>query len=149
MKGFGKILFPIDLSEVSPKMAPWVRDFAERCEAEIHLLFVAREFGHYVSVYVTPELIQSLEGQIIKGGEKKIEEFAEAHFKGYHACKATVVVGDAAEEIIKYAETDKIDLIIIGTHGRKGMDRILFGSVAEKVIKMSSVPVLSINPYRA
>ena len=41
-----------------------------------------------------------------------------------------------------------IDLVIMGTHGRKGLNRILFGSVAERVIKMSPIPVLSINPYR-
>ena len=148
MKEIGKILFPVDLSEVSPKIAPSVLDFAERFGAEIHLLFVARNLDYLSSVYVPVVSISNLETDIIKGAEAKIEEFSDSYFKGYRACKTRVVVGDAAEEILKYAETEKIGLIIIGTHGRKGIDRILFGSVAEKVIKMSSVPVLSINPYR-
>jgi nucleotide-binding universal stress UspA family protein len=148
MKEFGKILFPVDLSEVSPKMAPWVLDFAERYEAEIHLLFVARNLEYFSSIYVPVVSISNLEAEIIKGAETKIEEFSNAYFKGYSACKTKVVLGDAAEEILKYAENEKIGLIIIGTHGRKGIDRILFGSVAEKVIKMASVPVMSINPYR-
>jgi len=149
MKEFGKILFPVDLSDVSPIIAPWVLDFAERYDAEIHLLFVARNLEYLSGVYVPVVSISNLEAEIIKGAEAKIEEFSDAYFKEYPACKTRVVLGDAAEEILKYAETEKIGLIIIGTHGRKGIDRILFGSVAEKVIKMSSVPVLSINPYRA
>ena len=149
MKEFGKILFPVDLSEVSPKIAPWVLDFAERFDAEILLLFVVRNLEYLSSIHVSVVSISNLEAEIIKGAEAKIEELSNAYFKGYPACKTRVVLGDAAEEILKYAETEKIGLIIIGTHGRKGIDRILFGSVAEKVIKMSSVPVLSINPYRA
>jgi len=148
MNESGKILFPVDLSEVSPKIAPWVLNFAEKFDAEIHLLFVVRNLEYFSSVYVPAVSISNLEAEIIKGAETKIEEFSDSYFKGYRACKTRVVVGDAAEEILKYAETEKIDLIIIGTHGRKGIDRILFGSVAEKVIKMSSVPVLSVNPYR-
>jgi nucleotide-binding universal stress UspA family protein len=58
-----------------------------------------------------------------------------------------VVFGDPAEEIIKYVEFEGIDLIIIGTHGKKGLEKVLFGSVANRVIKMSPVPVLSVNPH--
>ena len=148
MKEFWKILFPTDLSEVSPKIAPWVLDFAERYDAEVHLLFVARNLEYLSGVYVPVVSISNLEAEVIKGAEAKMDEFSNAYFKGYRAMKTKVVLGDGAEEILKYGETEKIDLIIIGTHGRKGIDRILFGSVAEKVIKMSSVPVLSINPYR-
>ena len=58
-----------------------------------------------------------------------------------------LVVGYAAEEILKTAVKENCDLIVMGTHGRKGIDRILFGSVAEKVVKRSSVPVLTIRPH--
>ncbi len=148
MKEFGKILFPVDLLGVSPKIAPWVLDFAERFDAEIHLFFVVRNLEYLASIQVPLVSISNLAAESIKGAKAKIEEISDTYFKGYRACKTRVVVGDAAEEILKYAETEKIGLIIIGTHGRKGIDRILFGSVAEKVIKMSPVPVLSINPYR-
>ena len=60
--------------------------------------------------------------------------------------KAEVVVGYAAEEILSLAENEDADLIVMGPHGRKGIDRILFGSVAEKVVKNSSRPVLTIRP---
>ena len=148
MKEFEKILFPVDLSEVSSKIAPWVLHVAKKFDAKIHLLFVARKFEHFIEVYVTPDSIENFEGEIISGAKKKMEEFAETHFKGYAACEHRVVLGDAAEEIIKYIQSEMMDLVIMGTHGRKGLEGVLFGSVADRVVKMSTAPVLSINPYR-
>jgi nucleotide-binding universal stress UspA family protein len=68
------------------------------------------------------------------------ENFADINASG------RVVTGYAAEEILDVAEAEKVDMIIMGTHGRKGIDRILFGSVAEKVVKSASMPVLTIRP---
>ena len=147
MKAVQKILFPVDLSDVSPEMVPWVLFVAKKFSAEIHLLFVVRKFDHFSALDVTRVSIENFEGEIIKGSETKIEEFANRYFEGYPFCKTKVMVGDAAEEIINYVKSENIDLVIIGTHGRKGLDRIVFGSVADRVIKMSPVPVLSINPY--
>jgi nucleotide-binding universal stress UspA family protein len=143
-----KILFPVDLSEVSSKIAPWVLVTAEKFDAEIHLLFVARSLEHLSTVYVPFVSIEQFENEIIKGAETKIQEFADTFLKGHARLKTDVVLGDAAEEILRYVDREKIDLVIIGTHGRKGLEKILFGSVAERVIKMAPVPVMSINPYR-
>ncbi len=57
-----------------------------------------------------------------------------------------MVTGYAAEEILHYATAIGADLIVIGTHGRKGLDRLLFGSVAQKVAKTAEQPVLTIKP---
>lgn len=59
-----------------------------------------------------------------------------------------IVSGDAAEEILKVIDSEDIDLLIMGTHGRKELEHVIFGSVAEKVVKRAPVPVLSINPYK-
>ena len=148
MKPIKKILFPIDLSDVSPKIAPWVLTVAEKFDAEIHLLFVARKFEHFTSIYVVPGTIKNFEKEIIKGAETKIAEFAKTHLQGYGGCKIKVVHGDPAQEILEYVTSERMDMVIMGTHGRKGLDWVLFGSVADNVIKMSPVPVLSVNPYR-
>jgi len=147
MKAVHKILFPVDLSDVSPEMVPWVRFLAKKFSSEIHMLFVVRKFDYFSGLHVAQVSIENFEGEIIKGAETKIEEFANRHFEGYSGCRTKVMVGDAAEEIINHIKSENIDLVIIGTHGRKGLDRIVFGSVADRVIKMSPVPVLSINPY--
>jgi nucleotide-binding universal stress UspA family protein len=149
MKEINKVLFPVDLSEVSPKVSPWALTIAKRFNAEIHLLFVARRLEYLSSIYVTQVSIENFEGELVTGAEKGIEEFAQTYFKEYPAYKTKVVLGDAAEEILSYINSERIDLVIIGTHGRKGLERIFFGSVAERVIKQSPVPVLSVNPYGA
>ena len=148
MKEIRKILFPIDFSDVCPKIVPWVSTMAAQFAAEIHLLFVASSFQYLNAMYVDAAFIKSFEDESLKGARKRIQEFASDHFEASHTCKTKVALGDPAEEIMNYIKSEEIDLVIIGTHGRKGVDRILFGSVAERVVKTSSVPVLSINPYK-
>ncbi|MCD6262244.1 MAG: universal stress protein [Deltaproteobacteria bacterium] len=148
MKGFKKILFPVDFSEVSPMIVPWVITMVDKFKSELHLIFVVRSLLPLTSFDVTETSIISFEGEILKAGEKSMDEFVKKHFKKYPACKAHVLTGDPAEEILNYVNNENIDLVIMGTHGRKGLDRVLFGSVAAHVIKESSAPVMSINPYR-
>ncbi|NIR13887.1 MAG: universal stress protein [Desulfobacterales bacterium] len=146
MKFVKKILFPVDLSEVSPKIAPYVKEVASKFGAEVHLVFVARILQHFTSIYVPHPSVGKFEAEIVEGAEKKLQEFVQEIFPE-GSCRAQVVLGDAAEEILNYAESEGIDLIIMGTHGRKGIERIIFGSVAERVVKKSPIPVLTVNPY--
>jgi len=141
-----KILFPVDLSEVSPKIAPYVKEVASKFGAEVHLVFVARVLQYFTSIYVPHPSVSNFESEIIKGAEKKLEEFVREHLQGFSP-KAKIILGDAAEEILKYVRSEGIDLVIMGTHGRKGLEKIVFGSVAERVVQKSPVPVLTINPY--
>jgi len=144
---FKKILFPVDFSDVSPRIVPVVREVASRFDSRVHVLFVARVFEHLGSIYVPHPSISRFEAEIMQGGEKKLEEFVREHLQGMDVVPR-VVSGDPAEEILKYADSAGVDLIILGTHGRKGLERAIFGSVAERVVKGASVPVLTVNPYK-
>ncbi|MBI9074375.1 MAG: universal stress protein [Desulfatibacillum sp.] len=146
---FKKILCPIDLSDVSPKIVPFIIEMAKKHEAEVHLLFVVRVLEHFTALYVPDLSISKLEQEMIAGAEKRLDEFAAESFSAMPVVKASVVLGDASEEIVAYVNKEKMDLVIVGTHGRKGLEKVFFGSVAEKVVKTCPVPVLSINPYRA
>jgi nucleotide-binding universal stress UspA family protein len=148
MKEIKKILFPVDFSEVSKKIVPYVETMAEKFNAEIHVLFVARILDYFVSIYVPHSSINTFEEEILKGGKKSMEQFIHEHFPDSRKTIAEVVLGDASERILEYVKSNKIDLLIMGTHGRKGLDKVLFGSVADRVSKLSSAPVLFINPYR-
>jgi nucleotide-binding universal stress UspA family protein len=141
-----KILFPVDLSEVSPKIAPYVKEVASKFGAEVHLVFVARILEHFTSIYVPHPSVRNFEAEIKKGAERKLDEFVQEHFRGVSP-QAQVVLGDAAEEILNYVRSQGIGLVIMGTHGRKGLEKIVFGSVAERVVQKCPVPVLTINPY--
>ncbi len=148
MSAFRKILFPVDLSEVSAQIIPTVTSMAATFQSDLHLLFVARIFRYYDTIYVPPVSIVEFEEKIVQGAERRLNEFVEEHLKDCCVAVARVVPGDPAEEIVKYIDAEGIDLVIMGTHGRKGLDRILFGSVATHVVTRSPVPVMTVNPYR-
>ena len=148
MKEFKKILFPVDLSESSPKLVPYVTTMAEKFGAEIHLLFVARVFEYFSGIYVPHPSINRFEDEIVEGAKKRLKEFTEEYFSDFPETRAEVVPGDISEEILKYTGSKGIDLLILGTHGRKGLEKVVFGSVAERVAKTSPVPVLLVNPYK-
>ncbi len=148
MPQFKRILFPVDLSEASPKVVPYVLSLAEKYGSKIRVLFVARLFKYYENIYVPSVSIHSFEHDLMKGAEKRLEEFVQECFPDQSRVKSDVVTGDPAEEIVEYITKEKMDLVVIGTHGRKGLENIVFGSVAEQVVMSSPVPVLSVNPYR-
>ena len=148
MKEFKKILFPVDLSESSDKILPYVQSMAKKLDSKIYILFAARVFDYFTSIYVPHPSINKFEKEIIEGAETRLYEFVDAHFKEFPGTKTVVVAGDAAEKIVEYIEDQNIDLVIMGTHGRKGMDKVIFGSVAERVVKTSPAPVMVVNPYR-
>ena len=147
MLSIKKILAPVDLSEASPKLVPSILTMATKFDAEIHLLFVVRLSSHLTGFYIPYPKISEFEQAVLEGAEKKLIEFQEEYFKAWPRTRAKVVQGDISDEIFDYIDTADIDLLIMGTHGRKGLDRIVFGSVAERVIKASAIPVLVVNPY--
>ena len=148
MSKFKKILFPVDLSESSAQIIPFVASMAKTFQSDLHLLFVARVFKYYDTIYVPPVSIVEFEEKVVKGGKTRLDEFVEENLKDCCVSIAKVLPGDPAEEIVKYVDAEGIDLVIMGTHGRKGLDRILFGSVAAHVVTRSSVPVMTVNPYK-
>ncbi len=148
MKEFKRILFPVDLSESSTNIVPYVQTVAKKFESKIHILFAARVFEYFTSIYVPHPSINKFEKEIMEGAEKRLYEFLDEHFSEFPGAKIAVVAGDASEQILNYIEEHQIDLVIMGTHGRKGMDKIIFGSVAERVVKISPVPVMVVNPYK-
>jgi nucleotide-binding universal stress UspA family protein len=148
MQEFKKILFPIDLSQSSSKIVPFVHSLASRYEARIHLLFVARVFDYFTSMYVPHPSVSQFEKEVLEGAEKRLYEFADESFKNFPGTKTKVVAGDPSDEILNYISEHGIDLVVMGTHGRKGLDKIIFGSVAERVVKASPVPVMVVNPFK-
>ena len=142
-----KILFPVDFFESSGKILPYVKLMAEKLGAKIELIHVVRGSSDFVGFEMGAAWYSSFEGELLEGGQKAMDRFVEEKFAGLDV-GTTVAVGDVAEEIIKHAEKSGTDMIIIGTHGRKGLEKILFGSVALGVVKGAHCPVLTVNPHK-
>lgn len=145
MRKLQKIVCALDLSEHSKAVAEYAVTLAKATGSTIVAVYAAPTLTQYTGFHVPPNTIDSFVGEIVSGAEKAMAQFIAENFEGVET-KGEVVVGYAAEEIIAAAEKEDADMIIMGTHGRKGIDRILFGSVAEKVVMNSHVPVLTIRP---
>ena len=139
-----KILVPVDFSENSMKVLDAAGYFSGKCQAQLHAVFVVQSFDDYSGFFVPHMPVAKFEEEMVEAAEKKMESFLEKH----KHVEAKVLVGDVAEEIIRYAEESGMDLIVMGTHGYKGLEKVMFGSVAEKVVRSSPCPVLTINPYK-
>ncbi len=140
-----KILCAVDFSEYSPAVAEYAATIAKTMGSEIICLYVAPSLDQYVGFHVPPSSIENFVGEIVTGADTTMEKFIEDNFKD-ETTKGKVLTGYAAEEILAFAKSENVDMIVMGTHGRKGIDRILFGSVAEKIVKAAICPVLTIRP---
>ncbi|MDR2161701.1 MAG: universal stress protein [Desulfovibrio sp.] len=145
MQKIQHILCALDLSQHSSLVAEYAVTLAKVFGAEVTVVYAAPALTQYVGFHVPPSSIENFVGEIVSGAEQTMQEFVAENFKEVKAV-GKVVNGYAAEEILRMAEETKADLIVMGTHGRKGIDRILFGSVAEKVVKGSCIPVMTIRP---
>ncbi|NPB10047.1 MAG: universal stress protein [Thermodesulfobacteria bacterium] len=142
------ILFPTDFTQASERVLPYARYLAEKLEAKIIVLFVVEELAKYAHFYVPHSALDNLEAELMESAKKKMEIFMEDHFSDFPQAESLVLRGDVPEEIVKTAEEKNVDLIVMGTHGRKGLEKILLGSVTERVIKKAPCPVMTVNPHR-
>ena len=140
-----KILCALDLSDQSKQVAEYARMIASIASAQIIVIYAAPTMTQYSGFNVPPNTIDNFVGEIVSGAEHSMQDFIAENFQGVEA-RGVVVVGYAAEEILNLARSEKVDLIVMGTHGRKALDLFLFGSVAEKVVKGASCPVLTMRP---
>ncbi len=139
------IICAIDLSDQSRQVAAYAVMLAKITNARITVVYAAPTLTQYTGFHVPPNTIDNFVGEIVSGAERSMEDFVSEYFQGVDA-RGVVVVGYAAEEILKCAEAECANLIVMGTKGRKGIDLMLFGSVAEKVVKNAMCPVITLRP---
>ncbi|NLA74889.1 MAG: universal stress protein [Deltaproteobacteria bacterium] len=143
MAGYKKILFPTDLSKDSKKIAEHVKLMAEKFGADITVIYVA-SIGHYYNTLDMPVAgLEHFETEVVAAASTQIKDFTESVFEGVDV-KTVIMSGNPADEIVEYAEKNSIDLIIMG-HSRAGLERMLLGSVAHRVLKFATVPVMVVR----
>ena len=148
MNEIKKILVPVDFSENSRKILESAVYLAGKFEARLSVVFVVQSFDDYSGFFVPHIPIAQFEEEMVQGARQKMESFLAENLGREVPREARVLSGDVAGEILRHAAEEGADLIVMGTHGYKGLEKVLFGSVAERVVKMAPCPVLTINPYR-
>ena len=142
---YDRILLPTDGSETTDRALAHALDLTSRYDAELHILYVvdATVFANDVETGTIVEEFETMGDRIVDhASEKAIDA-------GIEPASRTVVRGKPHRRILEYADESDIDLIVMGTHGRTGLDRYLLGSVTEKVVRISDVPVLTVRESAA
>jgi nucleotide-binding universal stress UspA family protein len=151
MKEFKNILYPIALTEISKRVAPYVVTLSKQLDAKVHLIHVLRRFDWFVDTYISEDspkpdfkrIASDFEGQVLLQAQQKLDSFIKKHLKDIDVVNAKVVSGTHYKMILEYVETAGIDLIIMGRG--TAIEKVVFGSVAEKVSRFSPVPVMLIK----
>ncbi len=142
---FANIVCPVDFSEYTEGILKYAVSIAKKYDARVHLLHVIPNLNYFTPYesFLTPENLVLIERNI----EKEIEKDFEKIVKKIDMPVIKIIkTGVVFVEIIDYIKEENIDLVIMGTHGRSGIEHILIGSVAEKILRRSPCPVLTVRP---
>lgn len=145
MNSLDTILVAIDFSDSSDKAFRTALFMAQKFSAKLVLVHVVNEPIDLRGFYVPHISFDKLEEEITAGAEKMMEQFCRNHFNGFDNYESLIVPGIPYQEIITVAKNNQADVIVLGTHGRTGLDHVLFGSTAEKVVRKSLLPVLTVR----
>lgn len=144
-----KILYPTDFSEPSKVALEYAAELARQFGAELEILHVMFDETQVVSFYLPQVTMQSLSTDIETGSAKQLDDFIQSQpaLKGVNYT-TKLIKGTPFIEITKHAKDTAADMIVIGTHGRTGLDHVLFGSTAEKVVRKAPCPVFTVRPAK-
>ncbi len=146
MTDIKRVVVPVDFSSTMNKVVDYGVMVADKLGAEILFLHVINDFQGYDMMLVHPSFM-SMTKDLEQKAEERMTHLVKDHQQRENGVRGHVVIGDAADEIIDYAKLEKADMIIIGTHGVKGLEKILIGSTADRVVKKAPCPVLVFNPF--
>ncbi|MEO8840423.1 MAG: universal stress protein [Kofleriaceae bacterium] len=141
------ILVPHDFSSSANHAAAVARDEAKTHGANlvlVHVIDLPYQIAAEQAIVPGEHETLSVKDYAARGAEKHLDDIAARLAKDGVAPKKIIVFGRPHEEIVKCAEAQQADLIIMGTHGRTGLAHFLVGSVAERVVRTSKVPVLTV-----
>ena len=145
MKAITKILTAIDFSENSECAFEYALTMATQFNAELTIIHVINEPVDLRGFYVPHISFEQLEKEIEESAAKMMDTFCSTRLGTFTNYKTAIVTGIPYEEIKAQAERMDASMIVLGTHGRTGLDRILFGSTAERVVSSARCPVLTVR----
>jgi nucleotide-binding universal stress UspA family protein len=138
---YDTILVPTDGSDAAMKAVDHAVDLAAQYDATLHVLAVVDPTS-FSTLDVDPSTVVVAMERQAREAAQRVETVAD---EAGVAVETAVVRGDPARTITTYATDNEADLVVMGTHGRSGLDRYLLGSVTERVVRTADVPVLTVR----
>ena len=142
---YKRILVPIDFSESSKKALGSSITLAKTFQAELVLMYVVETAVYPADFGFGQVTVPGIEREMTERGEAELGKLVKSQIAGAVPSRTLVCTGKPFLEIIKVAEEEKVDLIVIATHGHTGVEHILFGSNAEKVVRKAPCDVLVVR----
>ncbi len=140
-----KVLVPIDFSDYSKNSLKYAVNFVKCFNADLYLIYVVEPVIYPPDFSMGQIAIPSVDLEMDKRAVEELQKLAKKNIPGEVKVETIVKTGKPFIEIIETASEQNIDLIIIATHGHTGVEHILFGSTAEKVVRKAPCPVLTIR----
>ena len=138
------ILCPIDFSEFSVSAYRYALSVAEHYQAKLVVQHIVELWRHPAADFAASAgLYEEYSQALRESGKKQLQEFVDNHTHDQIPPELVVHVGVAADSILSFAQLQKADVIIMGTHGRRGFDRLMLGSVTDRVMRTAPCPVLA------
>lgn len=145
MLKIARILCPTDFSDFSQRAYDYGLSLARHYKAQLYLLHVVRPVIVGYPEYAVPDSVNEFYGELREYAEEQLREFAKVHAEGGLQAKVLVQEGVVTESILEFVRENAIDMIVMGTHGRRGVQRLTVGSVTERVMRRAGCPVLVVR----
>lgn len=140
-----KILIPTDFSTTSRHALKYAADLNKYFSARLFLVHVLQDFTDFSEYNLSPSILPQLYAELEQAAALRLDEMvAELVPPGMH-CDTYILHGIPFSEIVSFALTEQVDLIVVGSHGRTGLKHVLFGQTAEKIVKKAHCPVLTVK----
>lgn len=140
-----RILFPTDFSEGSTLALHYAVDLTRHYNAKLYILHVVYDVTQATGMHIPHMSTDEVFNELNKWAMNEIDTCCIEEIRGLPNVERKVIKGIPHEEILKFAEEEKIDLLVMGTYGRVGLQRLIFGNTAERVVRRAPCPVMTVR----
>ncbi|MFW8601230.1 universal stress protein [Desulfobacterota bacterium M19] len=143
-----KVIVPIDFTSTTDKVVKYAVSIADKMGAHVIFLHVVNDFHGYDMLLVHPSF-SLITNDLKEKAEEKVADLVESYQDLKYGASGKVIIGNVAKEIVDFAADENAEMIIIGARGVKGLEELLMGSTAKKVLNTALCPVLTFHPFRS
>ena len=140
------ILVPIDFSTHSKNALKYAIPLAVKFSARLHLVYVVEPTIYPADLGFGQVVLPGVEDELREKGAAELEALIEKEIGGQVPATSIVRTGNPHHEILSEAKEKEVDLIVVATHGHSGVEHMLFGSTADRIVRHASCPVLTVRP---
>lgn len=146
MIGIDKILFATDFSEASELACKYAVILAKQFNAKILVIHVINELEFPIHGIFPDHYVESYKKDMAEAAGKMMKEYCKKNLGDFNNYESVIVTGIPFKAVIQKSKTEESSLIVVGTHGRTGLEHVVMGSTAEKIVRNACCPVISVRP---